>query len=144
MAESELNTPRTSFLTALILPFLSLIETELDNMIKDMEMRMSYQGLRMEQYLQMIGKTMEDFRKENEEQAKTSVKTRLTLEAIEKAEKIEPAEEDINNKIEEMAKAYGKTADELKKNEQFVNYVKDSLKSEAVVKFIIDNAKMKK
>ena len=121
-----------------------MIETELDNMIKDMEMRMSYQGLKMEQYLQMMGKTMEEFRKENEEQAKTSIKTRLTLEAIEKAEKVEPSEEEVNNKIAEMAKAYGKEADELKKNEQFVNYVKDSLKSEAVVKFIIDNAKMKK
>ena len=120
-----------------------MIETELDNMIKDMEMRMSYQGLKMEQYLQMIGKTMEEFRKENEEQAKTSIKTRLTLEAIEKAEKIEASEEDVNNKIEEMSKAYGKTAEELKKNEQFVNYVKDSLKNDAVVKFIIDNAKIK-
>ena len=48
-----------------------MIETELDNMIKDMETRMSYQGIMMEQYLQMMGKTMEEFRKENEEQAKS-------------------------------------------------------------------------
>lgn len=120
-----------------------MIETEINNMIQDMETRMSYQGIRMEQYLQMIGKTMEDFKKENEEQAKTSVKTRLTLEAIVKAEKIEASEEDVNAKIEEMAKMYGKTAEELKANEQFVNYVKDSLKNEAVVKFIINNAKIK-
>ena len=120
-----------------------MIETEINNMIQDMETRMSYQGIKMEQYLQMIGKTMEDFKKENEEQAKTSVKTRLTLEAIVKAEKIEASEEDVNAKIEEMAKMYGKTAEELKANEQFVNYVKDSLKNEAVVKFLIDNAKIK-
>ena len=120
-----------------------MIETEINNMIQDMETRMSYQGIKMEQYLQMIGKTMEDFKKENEEQAKTSVKTRLTLEAIVKAEKIEASEEDVNAKIEEMAKMYGKTAEELKANEQFVNYVKDSLKNEAVVKFILDNAKIK-
>ena len=120
-----------------------MIETELDNMIKDMETRMSYQGIRMEQYLQMIGKTMEEFKKENEEQAKISVKTRLTLEAIVKAENIEASEEDVNKKVEEMAVMYGKTAEELKKNEQFVTYVKDSLKNEAVVKFIIDNAKIK-
>ena len=120
-----------------------MIETEINNMIQDMETRMSYQGIRMEQYLQMIGKTMEDFKKENEEQAKTSVKTRLTLEAIVKAENIEASEEDVNTKIEEMAKMYGKTAEELKANEQFVNYVKDSLKNEAVVKFLIDNAKIK-
>lgn len=120
-----------------------MIETEIDNMVKDMETRLSYQGIALAQYLQMIGKTMEDFRKENEEQAKTSVKTRLTLEAIVKAENIEASEEDVNKKVEEMAKIYGKTAEELKANEQFVTYVKDSLKNEAVVKFIIDNAKIK-
>ena len=120
-----------------------MIETEIDNMVKDMEARLSYQGIKLQQYLQMIGKTMEEFRKENEEAAKTSVKTRLTLEAIVKTEKIEATEEDINKKVEEMATAYGKTADELRKNEQFINYVKDSLQNEAVVKFIIDNAKIK-
>ena len=120
-----------------------MIETELDNMIKDMETRMSYQGIRLEQYLQMIGKTIEEFRKENEEQAKISVKTRLTLEAIVKAENIEAQEEEVNKKVEEMAAMYGKTAEELKSNEQFVTYIKDSLKNEAVVKFLLDNAKIK-
>ena len=86
---------------------------------------------------------MEDFRKEHEENAKTSVKTRLTLEAIVKAENIEASEEDVNKKVEEMATMYGKTAEELKANEQFVTYVKDSIKNEAVIKFLLDNAKIK-
>ena len=120
-----------------------MVETEVDNMVKDMETRLSYQGVRLEQYLQMIGKSMEDFRKEHEENAKTSVKTRLTLEAIVKAENIEASEEDVNKKVEEMAAMYGKTAEELKANEQFVTYVKDSIKNEAVVKFLLDNAKIK-
>ncbi len=120
-----------------------MIETEVDNMVKDIETRLSYQGMKLEQYLQMIGKTMEDFKKEYEEQAKTSVKTRLTLEAIIKEENIEPSQEDVTKKIKEMAEIYGKKEEELKENEQFVNYVKDSLKNEAVVKFIIDNAKIK-
>ena len=120
-----------------------MIETELDNMIKDMETRMSYQGIAMDQYLQMIGKTMEDFKKENEEQAKTSVKTRLSLEAIVKTENIEASEEEVNARIEEMSAMYGRPADELKVNEQFVAYVTDSIKNEAVVKFLLDNAKIK-
>jgi len=118
-------------------------EIEIDNMIKDMETRMSYQGFNMEQYLKMMGKTMEEFKNESKPQAETSVKTRLTLEAIVKAENIEAAEEDVNKKVEEMAAMYGKTAEELKANEQFVTYVKDSLKNEAVIKFLLDNAKIK-
>ena len=120
-----------------------MIETELDNMIKDMEQRMAYQGMKFEQYLQMIGKSMEEFKKENEETAKNSVKTRLTLEAIVNAEKIEPKQEDVDSKIKELSGMYGQKEEDLKKNEQFVSYIKDSLKNEEVIKFIIDNAKIK-
>ena len=120
-----------------------MIDTEIDNMVRDIETRLSYQGMKLEQYLSMMGKSMEDFRKEYEEQAKTSVKTRLVLEAIVKAENIEASEEDSNKKLKEMAAMYGKKEDELALNEQFMNYIKDSLKNEAVVKFIIDNAKIK-
>ena len=120
-----------------------MIETEIDNAVRDIETRLSYQGMQLEQYLQMMGKRMEEFRKEYEEQAKISVKTRLTLEAIVKAENIEASEEDVNAKLEEMAAMYGKKSEELKENEQFMTYIKDSLKNEAVVKFIIDNAKIK-
>ena len=120
-----------------------MVETEIDNMVKDMEARLSYQGVKLDQYLQMVGKSMEDFRKEHEENAKTSVKTRLVLETIVKAENIEASEEKVNKKVEEMAAMYGKTVEELKANDQFITYIKDSIKNEAVVNFIIDNAKIK-
>ena len=47
-----------------------MIELEIDNMIKDIEARLSYQGLKLEQYLQMMGKTESEMRTEFEEQAK--------------------------------------------------------------------------
>ena len=120
-----------------------MVEVEIDNIIRDMESRLSYQGMKIEQYLQMIGKTMQEFRKENEESAKNSIKTRLTLEAIIKEENIEASEEEVENKLKEMSEMYGKKEDELKLNEQFMNYIKDSLKNQAVVEFIIKNAKIK-
>ena len=120
-----------------------MIETEIDNIVKDVETRLQYQGMNLENYLQMVGKTTEEFRKENEKQAKISVKTRLVLEAIIKEEKIEPEEEAINTKVTEMADAYRKSADELKQNEQFMNYIKNFIVNEKVVKFIVDNAKIK-
>ncbi len=120
-----------------------MIDTELDNMVKDVETRLSYQGMNMENYLQMINKTMEEFRKEGEEQAKTAVKTRLVLEQIIKEEKIEPDEKKLDEKIEEMAKMYGKKKEELKENEYFVNYVKGALEQEDAIKLIVDNAKIK-
>lgn len=120
-----------------------MIELEIDNMEEDMNRRLSYQGLNLEQYLKFLNKTKEDFRNEMKPQAETSIKTRLVLEAISKDAKIEIPEEDLNAKIAELAKTYNRPEDELKANEEFKKYVSSSLESEKVIKYIVDNAKIK-
>ena len=120
-----------------------MVETEIDNMMKDIETRLSYQGLNMKQYLQMIGKSEEDMRKEYEEQAKTSVKSRLVLEAIVKAEKLEASIDEISEKIKEMADNYGRKAEDLQNNEHLINYIKENMAAEKAIKFVVDNAKIK-
>ena len=119
-----------------------MIELEIDNMLKDFEQRLSYQGLNLEQYLKMIGKTEEEMRKEYEPQAIEAIKSRLVLEAIMKAEKIEASEEEIKAKLEEMAKSYGKDVEELSKNENLKNYLAEGIKSEKALEFIVNNAKV--
>ena len=89
-----------------------MVEIEVENMMKDIEQRLSYQGLKMEQYLQMMGKTTEEMKKEYEPQAIEGIKSRLALEAVIKAEKIEATKEEIDEKLKEMAKNYGKEKDE--------------------------------
>ena len=120
-----------------------MIHLELDNMIKDMEQRLSYQGLKFDQYLQMMGKTEEEFRKESEPQAIEGIKSRLALEAVIEKEKIEATDKEIDEKLEEMAKSYGKTADELKENENIKEYIKNGITSEKAIDFLVKNAKMK-
>ena len=120
-----------------------MVETEIDNMMRDIETRLSYQGLNMKQYLQMVGKTEEDMRKEYEEQAKVSVKSRLVMEEIVKAEKLEATEEEIAEKVKEMAENYGRKEEDLKGNENLINYIKETLAAEKAVKFVVDNAKIK-
>ena len=118
-----------------------MIEVEVDNMVKDMEQRMSYQGLKLEQYLKMLNKTVEEFRKEYEPQAIEAIKSRLALEAIVKAEKIEATDADVKEKLEEMAKNYGKTAEELEKNENIKEYLKQGIENEKAINFLVENAK---
>ena len=120
-----------------------MIDLEVDNMLKDIETRLSYQGLKMEQYFQMMGKTEEDVRKEYEPQAIDAIKSRLALEAVIKAEKIEATEEEIVEKIKEMAKNYGKSEEELTKNENIKNYIKQGIESEKAIEFLVKNAKKK-
>ena len=118
-----------------------MIEAEVDNMVKDMEQRMSYQGLKLEQYLKMLNKTEAEFKKDYEPQAIQAIKSRLALEAIIKAEKIEVTEKEIKEKLEEMAKNYGKTAEELEKNESIKDYIKQGIESEKAISFLVENAK---
>ena len=121
-----------------------MIETEVNNMLKDIEQRLSYQGLKLEQYLKMIGKSTEDMRKEYEPQAIEAIKSRLALEAVAKAEKIEATDKEVEEKIKEMAKNYGKENDEeFLKNENVKNYIKQGLESEKTIDFLVKNAKIK-
>ena len=52
-------------------------------------------------------------------------------------------DEDVAEKIKEMAENYGKTEDELKSNESLRNYLKENLKTEKTIEFIVKNAKIK-
>lgn len=120
-----------------------MVEIELDNMAKDIETRLSYQGMNLEQYLKFMNKTMEDFRNENKEQAKRSIKSRLVLEAVGKDANIEVTEEEISEKIKEMAENYGRKEEEVKDNPELVKYVGDNLKVEKTIDFLVENAKIK-
>ena len=121
-----------------------MIELETENMLRDMENRMSYQGIKLEQYLKMMNKTMEEFKKDYEPQAIDAIKSRLALEAVIKAEKIEATDEEIKEKIEEMAKNYGKDSKELQENENIKNYIKQGIESEKAMEFLVENSKEKK
>ena len=120
-----------------------MIESELDAMADDLDRRLSYQGMNLEQYLKILNKSMSDFREEMKPQAETSIKTRLVLEAISKDAKIVITEEEMNDKIAELAKTYGRAEDDLKKNEEFKKYINSTLETEKAVKYVVDNAKIK-
>ncbi len=120
-----------------------MIELETENMLNDIIQRLSYQGMKLEQYLQMIGKTAEEMKKEYEPQAIEAIKSRLALEAIIKAEKIEATAEEIDSKIKEMAENYNKKEEEIKENENLRKYIKEGIETEKAIDFIVSNAKEK-
>ena len=120
-----------------------MIDNEIDEYLKDFETRLSYQGMNLDMYMQLMGKDILDIRKEYEERATRNIKTRLTLEAIFKAEDLEVTDEIVNEKLAEAAKAYGRDADEFvkKATDQMKDYVREEAKYDVAVKFIMANAK---
>ena len=122
-----------------------MIELEVEDMLKNIETRLSYQGLKLDQYLKIIGKTEDEIKKEYEPQAKEAITSRLMLEAVIKAEKIEATEDEIVAKMKEMAKNYGKAEDdeEFLNNKNVRKYIKSGIESEKALDFLVKNAKVK-
>ena len=117
----------------------ALVENQIDRMVQEMEYRMSYQGLKLEDYLKYMGKTMEEFRKGYEEQATEYVKSQLVIEKIIEVEKIEATEEDVEKRVEEMAKAQNKPTPDVNKNMNARQL--DYIKNDIIIKKLFDTLK---
>ncbi len=114
----------------------ALIENQIDHMVQEMSFRLSYQGLKLEDYLKYVGKSMEDFRKGYYDQAKDIVKSQLVIEKIITDEKIEATDSDIEERIEEMAKSQNKPAPDVKKN--MAARQLDYIKNDIIIKKLFD------
>ncbi len=122
-----------------------MIEREIDHMIKDLEMRLQYQGLDLESYFKYTNNTEEKVREMMKENAEKKVMSNLVLSEIAKVENIEVSEEEAKEKALEIAKQYGgekaeETAELIIKTQGAM--LNEEIKSEKVVKLIVDNSKV--
>ncbi|MBR2614488.1 MAG: trigger factor [Clostridia bacterium] len=107
----------------------SVVEDQIDSMVQDMEYRMMYQGLKLEDYLKYMNITMTDYRKNFEGQAREMLKSQFVIGAILDAEKIDASEEEIQNRINEMAEKQGKKPIDVseKMDTKQVEYIKNDI-----------------
>ena len=108
----------------------ALIDNQVDRMVQEMEYRLMYQGLRLEDYLKYSKMSMEDYKKGYRPQAAEIVKQQLVIEKIISDEKIEATDEDVEKKIAENAAAQEKSVEDYKKeNESVIEKLFDFLKN---------------
>lgn len=120
----------------------AMIETETQTMLREVEQNLSQQGLNMELFQQLTGKTMEDMKTEMSEQAEKRVKFNLILAEIAKAENIEISDEEVDDEIKEIATYYGREFDEVKTIfEAQMGQIKSDLATHKAVQLIKDNVK---
>lgn len=118
-----------------------LVERQIDRNVQDMEYRLMYQGLKLEDYLKYTGQTMEDYRKGFKEQATEQVKAQLVMDEIIKKESIVADAEEVDKKIAEQASAMGKDAEEYKKtlNPDQLGYFENMVVSDKLFDFLTKN-----
>ncbi len=112
----------------------ALIENQVDRMVQEMSYRMSYQGLKLDDYLKYMGKTMDEYREEFKPQATEIVKSQLAIEKIIESEKIEATDEEVDERLKEMAEKQGREVPEVKKNARQLDYIKN----EIIIKKLFD------
>jgi trigger factor len=123
-----------------------MIQSEIDRMLDDTARNMQAYGIGIEQYAQMLGKTMEDLRSDMHEQAARRVKTDLVLGAIVKEENIEINEEMFEERLAEMAQAYNQEVAELKKmlhaQPEAIESLQDGWKKDQAIELLVENAEI--
>ena len=124
----------------------AMIDREIDSLVQKFEYQLMYQGLKLQDYLDFLKTTMEDFRKNYEEQAKKNVLHQLIISHIIAEEKIEATEKEVDEKVAEQAKSVEKTAEEYKKGmdpRQF-DYIRSDIIITKLFNFLKENNEMYK
>lgn len=120
----------------------AMINSQIDKMLRDFDMQMRYQGLNLEQYMKYTGMTIDSMREQFKEDAAKNVKTSLILEKVCETEGIDASEEDVNKEYETMAEQNGMKVEDVRK---YVGEddVKERIKAQNTIKFLVDNADFK-
>ncbi|MCU6745011.1 MULTISPECIES: trigger factor [Suilimivivens] len=123
----------------------AMIETQQRQMIDEFAQRIQMQGLTLEQYFQFTGASYDQMIEQVKPQAEKRIQSRLVLEAVAAAEKIEATEEDYEEELKSMAEAYQMEVDKVKEllPEKSVQQIKEDIAVKKAAEFVVDNAKEK-
>lgn len=113
----------------------AMINEQTNYLLREMQMRMAYQGLKMEDYLKYTGQTIEQLADMYKGEAEHRVKVELTLEAIRKAEGVEPSEEDVAKQVAEQAERMGQSVEDFEKTltDEQRGYLRDTAAIQKVI-----------
>jgi trigger factor len=123
-----------------------MIHDELHRMQHDIERDLQRSRLNFESYLQYMGKTKDDWEKENHDNAARRVKVNLLLGALIKKEKIEPTDAEIQTEFDKMVESLPEKdraqAKEKGIPESTKDYIKYYLSERKAIDYVVENAKV--
>lgn len=121
----------------------AMLETQQRQMVEEFAQRIQSQGISMEQYMQFTGMTAEALSEQVKPQALKRIQSRLVLEAVVAAEKMEASEEEFEEEVKTMAEAYQMETDKVKEllGENGKKQVMEDVCIKKAVEFVVENAK---
>ncbi len=124
----------------------AMIDSNINMMIRDYAMQLSYQGLSLEQYLQYSGQNMDGLRDQMRPNVVKRLKSALVLGEIAKKEDLTLSDEDFDEVIKKQAEDYKMDPEDLKKrlSKAQLKEIRENAEIEKAVKFVMEQAKEKK
>lgn len=122
-----------------------MINDEAEDMVKEFEYRVMYQGGDPEQFYKMTGQTRENLLNTYKTGAAKNVKLRLVLQEIIKAANITVTDEEVEQDLEKSAEEANMSFEEFKKNvtDQHRSYLRSSMLSKKAFEFLRNNNNIK-
>lgn len=119
-----------------------MVEDQIDEMMQEFDQQLRYQGLDLQKYFEYLQKEPKEFREELRADAYKKVKTRMVVEAVAEAEKMEATDEDVEAELKAMAEQYKMEVEKLKEVMKAENYdyVAKDIKMRKAVDFMFENA----
>lgn len=124
----------------------AMVETQQREMVQEYAQRMQSQGISMEQYMKLTGMTVQMLMEQVKPQAMKRIQSRLVLEAVAVAEKLEATEEDFEEEVKTMAEVYSMDTDKVKEllGENSKKQVMQDIVVKKAAEFVTENAKEEK
>ncbi|HHW48717.1 MAG TPA: trigger factor [Clostridiaceae bacterium] len=121
-----------------------MIDKHIDRLVYYFGMRLRYQGLDLDRYLNIMGMDMDTFRGQFEKKAEKEVKTQLVLEKISKVENITASDDEVNEEIKKLAESYKQNEEDFKKHlsKDDIEYIKGNIVVRKTVDMLVENAKL--
>ncbi|MBQ2890923.1 MAG: trigger factor [Clostridia bacterium] len=117
----------------------AMIDTNVENSIRDFAMQMQYQGIDLNQYMQMTGMTVDKLKAQFLPDAEKKVKMSLILEKVAKVENIEVSDDEVEAEYKNIADANKMKLEDVKKYLKAED-LKENKLVEKTVNFLVDNA----
>ena len=116
----------------------AMIDREAEDMVHEFEYRLMYQGLKLDDYLKYLNMTREQLADQYKEQAQKTVKVRLVMEQLIKAENLQIEDKEIDAKMEQFAKDSNQSLEDFKKNlhKEQIDYIVNSIMNEKLLDFL--------
>ncbi len=117
-----------------------MVSEYLDDMLRDLGMRLYYQGISVEDYFKFLGTTEEDYRKENHDKAARGALTRLCLEEIVKRENITATDEEAEKKYLDSQPEPEEGKEKRKPDEREMSYLKNEIVMDKLLDMLVSSA----